>query len=98
MTDAEKCSRADGSSAHCWHVPTLSLTLASNPPHHEEVCCFCGRRRFVFDELPPRPEGHGPFYPQPFEPLPYTPSPTAAPQMLPPTSVTGGGWSVTVSR
>ena len=48
---------------HCWHRGRLSLTMASNPPQHQETCCHCGATIAVRDELPPIPAGHGPHHP-----------------------------------
>lgn len=49
---------------HCWHTPAFSITLASYPPQHEEICCHCGDRRLVSATVGDVPPGHGPYVPQ----------------------------------
>lgn len=49
---------------HCWHGSAVTLSYASYPSQHDEVCCHCGAKRRVMDEAPPIPDGHGPHYPR----------------------------------
>jgi hypothetical protein len=49
---------ANTTASHCWH-PTM-LSQMSNPPRHQQRCCYCGHYRFVAS---PEIEltGHGPY-------------------------------------
>lgn len=55
---AEKCAAHDGPC--CWHDSGVSL--ASCPPQCEEVCCFCGVRRYLSAPVYVG-GGHGPYAP-----------------------------------
>lgn len=44
---------------HHWH--DTGVTLTSNPPLREQVCCHCGAKRLLQDAAPARPPACGPF-------------------------------------
>lgn len=51
-----------GECAHCWHG--TGIQLCSMPPQAEEICCWCGIKRYlqVFPAIEPG-ENHGPHNP-----------------------------------
>jgi len=55
-------STQTGECTHCWHG--TGVQLCSMPPQAEEVCCWCGHKRYlqVFLAIEPG-ENHGPHNP-----------------------------------
>lgn len=43
---------------HCFHESGVSKLV--NPPQIEDVCCFCGKKRWRTET----PMGHGEFFPK----------------------------------
>jgi hypothetical protein len=59
-SERERQAQPDAPSReHCWHY--TGDTLASDPPQHQAVCCFCGGAR-VRTEVVWSPPGHGPHF------------------------------------
>ena len=54
---------------HCWHKTKTDLTIVSQPPQDQYICCICGEHKYVrqqressawTDDGPK----HGPFAPK----------------------------------
>jgi hypothetical protein len=53
-------STSDNTCDHCWH--DTGIMLMNDPPWYEQVCCYCGERRYEargYYSI----ENHGPFNP-----------------------------------
>jgi hypothetical protein len=56
------CSQnAKADCRHCWHG--TGVMLASNPPKVEEICCWCGEKRYLFSRVLVLDGKHGEFAP-----------------------------------
>ncbi len=52
---------------HCWHTTTASVSSTGWPSQVEyrwEICCWCGRQRYVTVRLEHIPQEHGPYAPE----------------------------------
>lgn len=63
MYDTELCKARTGTPAnHCWH--DTGVALMSYPAQTEQVCCFCGQKRYLqFTQWNQTIGNHGPCLP-----------------------------------